>query len=211
MYELQQYKQALVTTVTFPIEIAQEILGIMESIFGSDFERVHGATDAEILVETFRFTLDGLTPQDIGNGLKNMRSEKWCPALSEFRRLCFQDDSWWTAEIAWAKALNWKKNNNEPITILARKTMLDVSEIFTTQGQKAAYKSFIETYELNLREARKQGRTQLMWIKPNRTNSDEKQKEFEQKQAERTRTASPMPANLASQAELIYKRAGKTI
>ncbi|WP_111860904.1 restriction endonuclease [Acinetobacter sp. CFCC 10889] len=211
MFEVQQYQQALEQTVTFPIEVAQEILGIIESIFGADFERVHGATDEEILIETFRVVLDGLTPGQIKNGIKNMRSEKWCPTLSEFRRLCLQDDSWWTAEMAWAMALNWKKDNSKTITTLTRKTILEVSEILNTQGQKAAYKPFIETYEFNLREAKKQNRTQLMWIKPTRTNNDEKQKEFEQKQVERTRTASPMPANLAAAAELIYKRAGKPI
>lgn len=211
MFEVQQYQQALEQTVTFPIEVAQQILGVIEAVFGADFERVHGATDIEVLIETFRVVLDGLTPGQIKNGIKNMRSEKWCPTLSEFRRLCLQDDSWWTAEMAWAMSLNWKKDNTKPITTLARKTLFEVSEILTTQGQKAAYKPFIETYEFNLREAKRQNRTQLMWIKPTRTNNDEKQKEFEQKQVERTRTASPMPANLAAAAELIYKRAGKPI
>lgn len=209
MFEVQQYQQALEQTVTFPVEIAQKILGLIDSIFGADFERVHGATDEEILIETFRVVLDGLTPAQLANGIKNMRSEKWCPTLSEFRRLCLQDDSWWTAEMAWAMALNWKKDNTKPITTLARKTLFEVSEILTTQGQKAAYKPFIETYEFNLREAKKQNRTQLMWVRPDRTNSEEKQKEFEEKQKERSRTVSPMPANLAAQVELIYKRAGK--
>lgn len=209
MFEVQQYQQALEQTVTFPIEVAQQILGVIEAVFGADFERVHGATDIEVLIETFRVVLDGLTPGQIKNGIKNMRSEKWCPTLSEFRRLCLQDDSWWTAEMAWAMALNWKKDNTKPITTLARKTLFEVSEILNTQGQKAAYKPFIETYEFNLREAKKQNRTQLMWIRPDRTNSEEKQKEFEEKQKERSRTVSPMPANLAAQVELIYKRAGK--
>ncbi|MDM1247086.1 restriction endonuclease [Acinetobacter sp. R933-2] len=209
MFEVQQYQQALEQTVTFPIEVAQQILGVIEAVFGADFERVHGATDIEILIETFRVVLDGLTPAQLANGIKNMRSEKWCPTLSEFRRLCLQDDSWWTAEMAWAMALNWKKDNTKPITNLTRKTLFEVSEILTTQGQKAAYKPFIETYEFNLREAKKQNRTQLMWVRPDRTNSEEKQKEFEEKQKERSRTVSPMPANLAAQVELIYKRAGK--
>lgn len=209
MFEVQQYQQALEQTVTFPIEVAQQILGVIEAVFGADFERVHGATDIEVLIETFRVVLDGLTPGQIKNGIKNMRSEKWCPTLSEFRRLCLQDDSWWTAEMAWAMALNWKKDNTKPITNLTRKTLFEVSEILNTQGQKAAYKPFIETYEFNLREAKKQNRTQLMWVRPDRTNSEEKQKEFEEKQKERSRTVSPMPANLAAQVELIYKRAGK--
>ena len=211
MFELQQYNQALETSVTFPIEIAQQILGVLEAVFGADFERVHGATNFDTLIETFRLVLDGLTPGQIQNGIKNMRSEKWCPTLSEFRRLCLQDDSWWTSEIAWVFSLNWKKDNSKPITTLARKTILDVSEIFTTQGQKQAYKPFIETYEFNLREAKKQNRTQLMWIRPNRTNNEEKQKEFVQQQEERSRVASPMPAHLATVAAQIYKRAGKPI
>ncbi len=211
MFELQQYSQALEQSVTFPVEIAQQILGVIEAVFGADFERVHGATDVEILVETFQIVLDGLTPGQIQNGIKNMRAEKWCPTLSEFRRLCLQDDSWWTAEMAWAMALNWKKDNSKQITTLARKTLLDVSEILTTQGQKQAYKPFIETYEFNLREAKKQNRTQLMWIRPNRTNNEEKQKKFEKEQEERSRVASPLPAHLATVAAQIYKRAGKPI
>ena len=199
MFELQQYNQALETSVTFPIEIAQQILGVLEAVFGADFERVHGATNFDTLIETFRLVLDGLTPAQIQNGIKNMRSEKWCPTLSEFRRLCLQDDSWWTAEMAWAFSLNWKKDNTKPITTLARKSFLEVSEIFATQGQKATYKSFIETYEYNLREAKKRGQTQIMWIKPDRTNNDDHQNKFEQNQAERARVGIPCPPEFLEQ------------
>ena len=196
MFELQQYNQALETSVTFPIEIAQQILGVLEAVFGADFERVHGATNFDTLIETFRLVLDGLTPGQIQNGIKNMRSEKWCPTLSEFRRLCLQDDSWWTAEMAWAFSLNWKKDNTKPITTLARKSFLEVSEIFATQGQKATYKPFIETYEYNLREAKRMNKVQIMWIKPNRTNDENIQKKVEEKQAERNRVVTPCPPEL---------------
>ena len=196
MFEIQEYNQALETSVTFPTEIAQQILGVIEAVFGADFERVHGATDVDILIETFRLVLDGLTPAQIQNGIKNMRSEKWCPTLSEFRRLCLQDDSWWTAEMAWAFSLNWKKDNTKPITTLARKSFLEVSEIFATQGQKATYKSFIDTYEFNLRQAKKMNKFQIMWIKPDRTNSDECKSKFEEKQAERNRVVTPCPPEL---------------
>ena len=199
MFELQQYNQALETSVTFPIEIAQQILGVLEAVFGADFERVHGATNFDTLIETFRLVLDGLTPGQIQNGIKNMRSEKWCPTLSEFRRLCLQDDSWWTAEMAWAFSLNWKKDNTKPITTLARKSFLEVSEIFATQGQKATYKSFIDTYEFNLRQAKKMNKFQIMWIKPDRTNSDDHQNKFEQNQAERARVGIPCPSELREQ------------
>ena len=128
-----------------------------------------------------------------------MRSEKWCPTLSEFRRLCLQDDSWWTAEMAWAFSLNWKKDNTKPITTLARKSFLEVSEIFATQGQKATYKSFIDTYEFNLRQAKKMNKFQIMWIKPDRTNSDDHQNKFEQNQAERARVGIPCPPELREQ------------
>lgn len=199
MFELQQYNQALETSVTFPIEIAQQILGVLEAVFGADFERVHGATNFDTLIETFRLVLDGLTPAQIQNGIKNMRSEKWCPTLSEFRRLCLQDDSWWTAEMAWAFSLNWKKDNTKPITTLARKSFLEVSEIFATQGQKATYKSFIETYEYNLRQAKKMSSVQIMWIKPNGTNDENIQKKVEEKQAERARVGIPCPPELREQ------------
>ncbi|WP_296279523.1 restriction endonuclease [uncultured Acinetobacter sp.] len=191
MYEIQKYSQALEQSVTFPIEIAQQILGVIEAVFGVDFERVHGATDAEILIETFRVVLDGLTPTQIQNGVKNMRSEKWCPTLSEFRRLCLQDDSWWSAEMAWAMSLNWNKNNSKPITTLARKTLNDVSEILKTQGQKAAYKAFIETYEYNLRTDKKLGKVQVIWTKPQKS-----EEQINSQNNERNRTGTPCPPDL---------------
>lgn len=198
MYDLQKYSQALENTVTFPVEIAQEILGVLESVFGSDFERVHGATDEDVLVESFRFVLDGLSPEEIQNGLKKMRSERWCPKLSDFRDLCLQDENWWTAEMAWAMALNWNKDNSKPITTLARKTLIDVSEILKTQGQKAAYKPFIETYVYNLRTEKKLKKVQMMWTKPNKDNDEAKRKKYEENQAEHNRVAMPCPPELVA-------------
>jgi len=85
MFEVQNFQQAF--EITFPVEAAQQILGLMESLYGSEFERVHGKTDTDLLIENTRLVLDGITPEQLRNGIKLMRSERWCPTLPGFRFL----------------------------------------------------------------------------------------------------------------------------
>lgn len=205
MFDVQKFQQAF--EISFPIEIAQQILGLMESLYGSEFERVHGKTDTDLLIENTRLVLDGITPEQLENGIKQMRSERWCPTLPGFRCLCLSSGDWWTAEQAWTFALNWKKDNNKPISMLARRTLGEVSEVFSGQGQKAAYKAFIDTYEYNLKQEKTHKQSQVMWVKPNATNSEEKQKLAEQRQNERNRTGIACPPDLAAQIKSIGRRA----
>ncbi|AOA57561.1 hypothetical protein [Acinetobacter larvae] len=198
MFELEKFQKAF--EISFPVEAAQQILGLMESLYGSEFERVHGKTDADLLIENTRLVLDGITPEQLQNGIKLMRSERWCPTLPGFRFLCLQDGDWWTAEQAWTFALNWKKDSSKPITTLAKRTLGEVSEVLNGQGQKAAYKAFIDTYEYNLRQAKARNCTQVMWVKP-KTSDDVKQ----QKTTERNRSGMPCPPELAAKIKGAYR------
>lgn len=198
MFDIQKFQQAF--EISFPVETAQQILGLMESLYGSEFERVHGKTDASLLVENTRMVLDGITPEQLQNGIKLMRSERWCPTLPGFRFLCLQDDDWWTAEQAWTFALNWKKDSSKPITVLAKRTLGEVSEVLNGQGQKAAYKAFVDTYEYNLKQAKAHKCTQVMWKKTE--PSIEKKKA---KQAERTRSGIACPPELAAKIQGAYR------
>lgn len=214
MSNLQQFRQAF--AVNFPVEIADQILGHMQALYGDLFDKKYGEVDSEHLKTTVCQVLNGLSPEDLNRGIQRMSTEKWCPTLPEFRGWCIHDDEWWTAEMAWAFSLNWKKDNSKPISKLAKRTLGEVSEILNTQGQRAAHRAFIDTYEHNLRQAKKLNCVQVMWIKPDRTNNEDCQKKFEEKKAERLRTEklrspSPMPSELAAQAKMIYKRAGKAI
>jgi len=195
MFEVQQYNQ--VFEITFPVEIAQQVLGVMESLYGSEFDRVHGKTDADVLIEKMREVLDGITPQQLQKGLELMKSEKWCPTLPGFRLLCLQDHDWWSAEIAWAKALNWDRDKNCEISRTAKRCLDEVRHILNVEGQKAAHRAFADLYLDYVSQAKKAGRVQILLPKTDR-ESDEYQAKLQAKNKERDRVGIPCPPELAA-------------
>lgn len=197
MFEVQQYNQ--VFEITFPVEIAQQVLGVMESLYGSEFDRVHGKTDADLLIEKMREVLDGITPQQLQKGLELMKSEKWCPTLPGFRLLCLQDHDWWSAEMAWAKALNFLRGDSQKITTLAKRSLDEVKQIISTEGQKSARKAFFDIYTDYLASAKKQNRTQIMWIAP---------KESKRKEDEPRAAGIPCPPELAAKIKSLGSLSG---
>lgn len=197
MFEVQQYNQ--VFEITFPVEIAQQVLGVMESLYGSEFDRVHGKTDADLLIEKMREVLDGITPQQLQKGLELMKSEKWCPTLPGFRLLCLQDHDWWSAEMAWAKALNFLRGDSQKITTLAKRSLDEVKQIISTEGQKSARKAFFDIYTDYLDKAKKQNRTQIMWIAP---------KESKRKEDEPRAAGIPCPPELAAKIKSLGSLSG---
>lgn len=205
MSNIQLFQNAF--AVTFSPDEANQLLGHMQALYGDAFNKKYGEIDQERMISMVCQVLDGLGEADLSRGIQRMKTEKWCPSLPEFRMWCLQDHDWWTAEMAWAFALNWKKDNTKPISKLAKRTIGEVSEILNTQGQKAAYKAFIDTYEFNLRQAKLHKRTQVMWIKPNASNNEEKKQQSEQRQAERARTGIACPPDLADQIKSIGRRA----
>lgn len=164
MFEVQQYNQ--VFEITFPVEIAQQVLGVMESLYGSEFDRVHGKTDADVLIEKMREVLDGITPQQLQKGLELMKSEKWCPTLPGFRLLCLQDHDWWSAEMAWAKALNFQKGDGQEITALTKRALDEVKQVISVEGQKSARKAFFDIYTDYLAKAQMLGIRQEWHVPP---------------------------------------------
>jgi len=199
MFEVQQYNQ--VFEITFPVEIAQQVLGVMESLYGSEFDRVHGKTDADVLIEKMREVLDGITPQQLQKGLELMKSEKWCPTLPGFRLLCLQDHDWWSAEMAWAKALNFQKGDGQEITTLTKRALDEVKQIISAEGQKSARKAFFDIYTDYLAKAKKQNRTQIMWIAP---------KALKQEEDKPRKAGIPCPPELAAKIKSLGSLSGGT-
>ena len=198
MSNIQLFQDAFV--VNFPVEIADQVLARMQALYGEAFDKKFGEISPSELQFTTCTVLNSLKPEELRRGLERMNSEKWCPSLPEFRSWCVHDGDWWTAEQAWAKALNFEADNSKPITKLAKSALDEVRHILKTEGQKAAHFAFRDIYQDYLQKAKKLGRVQVMWIQPKALNKPDE---------DLNRKGSPLPADLAAQAQLIYRRAGK--
>ena len=198
MSNIQLFQDAF--AVNFPVEIADQVLGHMQMLYGKQFDDKYGFIEAHELQHAVCTVLNGLQPAALKQGIQRMNSEKWCPSLPEFRSWCVHDGDWWTAEQAWAKALNFEADKNQKITTLAKQALDEVRHILKTEGQKAAHFAFRDIYQDYLQKAKKLGRVQVMWIQPKALNKPDE---------DLNRKGSPLPADLAAQAQLIYRRAGK--
>ncbi|ENW15609.1 hypothetical protein L313_2791 [Acinetobacter haemolyticus CIP 64.3 = MTCC 9819] len=200
MRNISKFKS--VFEVDFPVEVADQVLARMQKLYGDAFDKKYGEIEAIELQQTACTVLNGLSPNDLRRGLERMNAEKWCPSLPEFRSWCVHDGDWWTAEQAWAKALNFDADKTQKITTLAKQALDEVRHILKTEGQKTAHFAFRDIYNDYLDRAKKAGRVQVMWIKP-------QQSQTEQPQSHHKRT--PIPAELAAQLKSICKRGGKAI
>ena len=198
MSNIQLFQDAFV--VNFPVEIADQVLARMQALYGEAFDKKFGEIPPSELQFTTCTVLNSLKPEELRRGLERMNSEKWCPSLPEFRSWCVHDGDWWTAEQAWAKALNFEADKNQKITTLAKQALDEVRHILKTEGQKAAHFAFRDIYQDYLQKAKKLGRVQVMWIQPKALNKPDE---------DLNRKGSPQPAELAAQAKLINRRAGK--
>ncbi|WP_156189025.1 restriction endonuclease [Acinetobacter indicus] len=197
MSNIQKFQS--VFDVTFPAEIADQVLGRMQLLYGEAFDKKYGDAEHQKLVFTTCTVLNGLSEQDLRRGLERMNTEKWCPSLPEFRSWCVHDGDWWTAEQAWAKALNFTADESEKITTLAKRALDEVQNILKTEGQKAAHRAFSDIYNDYLAKAKKAGRVQVMWVKPKAIAAPQEQ----------NKTGTKPPADLQKQIQSIYRNAGK--
>lgn len=165
MSNIELFKNAF--AVTFPVEVADMVLGRMSDIYGAGFTKnFAGYTDQE-LSHLACTVLNGLSPTDITRGLMRMNSEEWCPKnLPTFRSWCEQGGDWWTADMAWAKAMQFAENPNTPMTKLAKRAFDEVQQVLSVEGQKSAHFAFKDIYHDYLRRAKEKGRVQEMWVKP---------------------------------------------
>lgn len=164
MSNIQVFQDAF--AVSFPVEVAEQVLGRIEMIHGADFQKQYGHLSDQELTNLACTVLDGLTPVELRRGIERMNTEKWCPKLPEFRSWCVQGGEWWTADMAWAKALQFINDESVKITTLTKATLSDVRHILENEGQKSAHYAFRDIYENYLARAKERGKKQEIWIKP---------------------------------------------
>lgn len=148
----------------FPEELANQILGEIESLHGADFNQKYAQMEQRELLSLTCRVLDGLTPNDIKRGLKRLYEEKWCPKLPEFKSWCLQGGEWWTAEMAWAKAMQFENDKSVKITKMTKVSLDEVRHILDNEGQKSAHFAFRDIYSDYLLRAKNAGKTQEFYV-----------------------------------------------
>ena len=196
MSNIQLFQDAFV--VDFPAEIADQVLGRMQALYGEMFDKKYGNITPAELQFTVCTVLNGLKPAELRRGLERMNSEKWCPSLPEFRSWCVHDGDWWTAEQAWAKALNFLADESQKITTITKCSLDEVRHILKTEGQKAAHAAFRDIYSDYLDKAKKSGRVQVMYVPPAKPVAIEHD--------EKNRKGVPCPPELAAKVKGAFKR-----
>lgn len=145
MSNIQLFEQAF--AVDFPVEVAEMVLDRISGLYGTEFSKKYsGDSDAE-LIQRACTVLNGLTPADITRGIMRMNSEEFCPTLPRFRSWCEQGGDWWTADMAWAKAMQYESDPQTKITKLTKRALDEVRFVLTNEGQKAAHYAFKDIYQ----------------------------------------------------------------
>lgn len=145
MSNIQMFEQAF--AVNFPVKVAELVLDRISGLYGTEFSKKYAGDSDEELVQRTRTVLNGLTPAEIERGLKRMNSEDFCPTLPRFRSWCEQGGDWWTADMAWAKAMQYESDPQTKITKLTKRALDEVRFVLTNEGQKAAHYAFKDIYQ----------------------------------------------------------------
>ena len=164
MSSIQLFEKAF--AVSFPVAVAEMVLDRIGSVYGAEFSKKYAGYSDDELVQLACTVLDGLTPADITRGVLRMNSEEWCPNLPKFRSWCEQRGDWWTADMAWAKAMQFESDPLSEITTLAKRSLDEVRHILNVEGQKSAHYAFKDIYIDYLRRAKEKGRIQELWVRP---------------------------------------------
>ena len=164
MSSIQLFEKAFAES--FPVAVAEMVLDRIGSVYGAEFSKKYAGYSDDELVQLACTVLDGLTPADITRGVLRMNSEEWCPNLPKFRSWCEQGGDWWTADMAWAKAMQFESDPLSEITTLAKRSLDEVRHILNVEGQKSAHYAFKDIYIDYLRRAKEKGRIQELWVRP---------------------------------------------
>lgn len=195
MSNIQVFQDAF--AVSFPVEVAEQVLSRIEMIYGAEFQKNYGHLSDQELTDLACTVLDGLTPAELRCGIERMNTEKWCPKLPEFRSWCLSASEWWTAEMAWAKAMQFEADNSVKITKLAKVALDEVRHILDNENQRSAHFAFKDIYQNYLEKAKKQGKEQEFHVV---------KKVAQLGNSERNRKGVPCPPHLMNQIRSVGKR-----
>ena len=189
--------------MNFPVEVAQLVLNRIADLHGAEFTKKYSGYGDSELTQLACTVLSGLNHADIARGIARMNSEEWCPSLPKFRSWCEQGGDWWTADMAWAKAMQFESDPQTKITTLTKRVLDEVRHVLTAEGQKSAHFAFKDIYMDYLNRAKAKGMTQEMWVKPKSLKQIDNN--------ERNRACIPCPTELLATVGKSFKRVGGAV
>ena len=201
MSNIELFKNAF--AVNFPVEVAQLVLNRIADLHGAEFTKKYSGCGDSELTQLACTVLSGLNHADIARGIVRMNSEEWCPSLPKFRSWCEQGGDWWTADMAWATAMQFESDPQTKITTLTKRVLDEVRHVLTAEGQKSAHFAFKDIYMDYLNRAKAKGMTQEMWVKPKSLKQIDNN--------ERNRACIPCPTELLATVGKSFKRVGGAV
>lgn len=149
---------------------SKDILNMMSTFFVVMFEKAYGHVDSKILIELMDNAIDGLLPEEIEYGLKEMCKQKFMPNFGAFRALCEEANIWKSPECAWDEAIQYEKMNINHINTVVKRVSDSIKD---SQGGLCVQekKLFIQKYLKEVTFERNLGNRPVLYFRKEEINS----------------------------------------
>lgn len=157
------------SNVTTSVNDAKRILTAMSVCFITMFDKKYGNVQSDVLIELMNNAIEGLLPEEIDYGLKEMCKQKFMPEFGGFRALCEEANIWKSPEDAWNEAIQYEKMSINYINTVVKK----VSDLIKrSQGDLLLQdkKYFMNKYHQEVELERKLGNRPTLYIRPYEKN-----------------------------------------
>ncbi|GAA5556965.1 hypothetical protein Asch01_01681 [Acinetobacter schindleri] len=157
------------SNVTTSVNDAKRILTTMSVCFITMFDKKYGNVHSDVLIELMNNAIEGLLPEEIDYGLKEMCKQKFMPEFGGFRTLCEEANIWKSPEDAWNEAIQYEKMSINYINTVVKKVS---DSIKRSQGDLLLQdkKYFMNRYHQEVELERKLGNRPTLYIRQNEKN-----------------------------------------
>lgn len=146
------------------------ILNMMSTFFVVMFDKAYGHVDSKILIELMDNAIDGLLPEEIEHGLKEMCKQKFMPNFGAFRALCEEANIWKSPECAWDEAIQYEKMNINHINTVVKRVSDSIKD---SQGSLFVQdkKHFMNKYLQEVASERNLGNRPVLYVRQDKIDS----------------------------------------
>ncbi|MDU4032423.1 hypothetical protein [Acinetobacter sp.] len=167
-----------------PISVL-DIVGVVKAIVPRSFEKAFEGMEAKHIANAFKVCVEGLSREQINNGMSMVREQGFCPDPAVFRKWCLGIQGFGTEQervretfkgkhAALATIIRWREDRQVKITNAEKEAYdrcysmfldLDYAKNYE-RSSYYAYEAFKDNYADVIREFSEQGIRQALWIKP---------------------------------------------
>lgn len=146
------------------------ILNMMSNFFAAMFHKAYGHIDSDTLIEAMNHAIEGLLPEEIEHGLKEMYKQKYMPNFGAFRALCEESNIWKSPEDAWDEAIKYEKMDINHINTVVKRVSDSVKG---SQGDLLLQdkKYFMNKYQQEVVSERNLGNRPVLYFRKEEINS----------------------------------------